>query len=580
MAAIATYPKYSDFQHDTSSDLVSKRYEIFEAIFPNNMDGGIRISALLIMSSAGSYTLLLGDALAFANLKSCDTLREICPVSCESSQVTCSADLQLAIRTHGMAITESPRLVAVEIGPHTSRPGADPEAELIRVISRQAAEVYIGGYRIRRIENTWQPPGRQPNWRGLAFEQSDRMIRTWLHEANPNALQSARDEAQGLIDNALRDQNQKQAEIERQRRAGRYSGAIQITLDRGLAEIGQTLQERQNRLNYLTVQTVNSAARTTLQCAITVQIDGPDKIQLLERFVRQKIVTFIDRALDELSWEDLQIGTAAIEGFIRQKFNALEQRIPRLAERSAQSEEKWNFSGEFRPVTTIQGGTLRNWLHFRDGVMPEKQRWIRQTFPEFCREKIGHPIPTEAERVPLEREWKEGLSEKLKWVTAQLSAADDALKSMEDRAFVDTDITISDAHRQQMVQVLRRGNQMTYGLGEELDKRYQERDLLHNLAGQRQWVHLVKRITTSGAVYFGVAAPPANPNDRPDPNSDLNEVHVPIVNIPNSFRQIVQNQGQPQGRSSRRNWKWIIGGAGLFAVGAWLINRYLGRHTV
>ena len=589
MAAIMPYPKYSDYQHITSSALMSKRLEVFEAIFPNNLPGGIQISAFLITSSAGKYTLLLGDTLSFVGLRnSCDTLREICPVIFDCAPRSCSAELQQAVRRHGIAIAGSPPLVALEIDLDTrnsfskfcysSYSGPDPQAELIRAISVQAGEVYIGKYQIKRIENTWQPLAARLNWQGLAFEQSDRMIRTWLHEANPNALQSARDEAQQLIDDAVGAETRKLDEIQHKTAAGRYAGQVQERLDRELGEIRQTLQERRNQLNYLTAQTVNSAAQTTLQCAITMQIDRPDKIQLLERFVCQRIVTVIDRALDRVSWEELQIGTVAIENFIRQKLNALEQRIPVLAERSAKSEPEWDTSVDFQSVLTMgSGGTLTDWVYFRDEVMPGKQIWLRQTFQQFCQQKVGHPDPTNAERPALEREWKQGLSEKLKWVTAKLRNTDDDLKIMEDHTFADIDITMFDAHRQQIVQVLRRENQFTYGLGLELDEQYRERDFLRDPARHRQCVHLVKRITIDGHVYFGVAPSPADPRDRPDPNSDLNEVHIPVLNIPNPVQHAARNQRPPQ-RGSSHTWKWIAIGVSV-VLGAWLINRYLKQQS-
>lgn len=553
MAAITPYPKYSAYQHVTSSDLISENQEVLEAIFPNDLPGGIQISVFLITSSAGKYTLLLGDALSFVDLThSCDTLREICPVIFDCVPRSCSAELQQAVRHHGMAISGSPLLVALEIDLDTSNSfsdplspsysGLDPQAELIRAISLQVGEVHIGKYRIKKIENTWRPPATRPQWQGLAFEQSDRMIYTWLHEANPNALQSARDEAQQVIDRTVRAQVRKQDEIQRQIQAGRYLGQVQEQLDHELLEIKQTLQERRNQLDYLTARTVNSAAHTTLQCAITMQIDRPDKIQLLERFVCQRIVTIIDSALEKVSWEVLQIRTVAIENFIRQKLNALEQRIPVLAERSAQAEPEWDITEDFQPVLTKdRGGTLTDWVHFRDEVMPDKQPWIRQTFQQFCQQEVGHPDPTPVERPELESAWKRSLSEKLKWVTINLRRSDEDFKVIEDHSFADIDITIFDAHRQQMVQVLRKGNQLTYGLGLELDEQYQERDFLHDPARHRQCVHLVKRITTGGFVYFGVTKSPDNPIDRPDPNSDFNEVHIPVFNSQNTFPQVARN---------------------------------------
>lgn len=580
MAAIAPYPKYSDYSHVTSSDLLSKRSEVITAIFPNNLLGRVQISAFLVLSSAGGYTLLLGDALSFVGLRnSTDTLREVSPVIFDCVSRSCSTELQQAVRSHGRAITGSPPLVALEIDLDTrncfsklfypSYSGPDPQVELIRVISAQADEVYIGKYRIKKMANTWQPPAARPHWQGLAFEQSDRVIRTWLHAPNPQALQSARDAAQSLIDRSVEAERRKQTEINNQTAQGRYRGQRKKQLDGELAAIRQTLQEQRNHLQYLTAQTVNSAAQTTLQCAITMQVNQADKIRLLERFICQRIVTTIDCALGAVSWEELQIGTATIESFIRQKFNALEQRIPILAERSARSEPAWDTSEGGQPALTMgRGGTLTDRVQFRDEVMPWRKAWLQQNFQQFCQEKVGHPVPTHAERPSLEREWKQELSKKLKWVTDRLRKSDDDLKIMENHTFVDIDIRIFDAHRQHMLQILRRGDQHTYGLSLELDKLYRERDFLRTPARHHNSVHLVKRIATGGEVYFGVAPSPTNPTDRPDPNSSLNEVHIPVLNVPNPFQQGAQNPRLPQ-RASSSTWKWVAAAGVALVAGAW-----------
>lgn len=592
MAAVTPYSRYSSLQHLTASELTSKKFEVLQTLFPINSEGGPKVAAFMITSSAGSFTLLLASALSFVELRnSCDTLREVCPVIFEHGSRSCTLELLQAILNHGASIPGSPSLIALQINLdirnciskclYPSYSGPNPEFELIRLMSRETNEVYIGPYWITRMENSWQPPVARPNWQGMAFEQSDRVIYTWLHEANPNALQSAREDAQRQIDRTQEEVVRKQNEIQRYTDAGRYNGVLKDRLDRELADIQQTLREHQYRLNYLTAQTVNSARQTTLQCAITMQIDQEDKIRRLEHSVCQKIVSVIDSALDKVSWEDLQIGIDAIENFIRQKMRSLEERLPMLAERSAQSEVKWDDSEDFGPVLTLdRNGPLTDWEHFRDEVMPDRQSWMRQTFAQFCQEKVGHPNPTPEEQLELDRAWKNELSKKLKWVTANLRRTDEDLKISEHYAFTDLDIRIFDRHRDQMLQVLRRGEQMTYSLARELNEWYQERDLIRRAIQNHQWIHLVKRIATSGDVYYGVIRPPVNLQERPDPSSDLNEVHIPVHNIPNLARQLqVQNRRQPQPSPASRTYKWVVGVATLVAGIALFAHRYLRTGT-
>jgi len=573
MAGQVSYPKFSDFRHVTATELITRKSDVLQAIFPINAYEGPKISALVIVSSIGGYTLLLGDALSFVDLRnSCDSLREILPVVFDCSPRSCSAEFQQAIRDQGSAVAGSPPLIDLQIDVdsrnsiykflYPSYSGPDPQGELIQLITGQANEICIAGYRIRRIANTWQPPAARPHWQGLAFEQSDRVIRTWLHEANPNALQSARDEVQSEITITQEKIGGKTAEIQRQSAVGRYVGELKTRLDQDLAGINDVLLEQQNKLAFLNAQTVNSAAKTTLQCAITLQIDSEEKIRLLERYVCQKIVTIIDRALDQVTWEALQIGTVAIESFIKQKMKALEQKIPRLAELSSGSSMDWDVDEDSRP--TLSGKkpkTLTDWEDFRDEAMPDNAPWIKQSFQDFCLEKVGHQVPTALERPDLEKRWKLDLSKKLQWVTAKLRLADQDLIIKEDHSFTDLDITIFDAHKEQMVKVLRKENQLSYGLSLELEEQYKERLLLIEAARDHRWVHLVKRITTDGNIYFGVTRPPNSQNDRPDPNSDLNEVHIPVLNIQNPLRARAARIRPAPIDSSNRIYKMICKGS-------------------
>ncbi len=560
MAAINPYLRYSDFQHLPSHELVFARDRVLNALFPDNTYEEIQLSVFFLISSAGKYMLLLGDTLAFVNLSNfCDPLSEICPVEGACLPRGCSVELQQAVHTHGQQIAGAPPLVALEISLDTrnrlsklfypSYTGVDPQAELVRLISRQATDVYIGNYHIRQIENSWQPPTGHPQWQGIAFEQSDRLMHAWFHEPNPHALQSAREETTLAIERTENKQSLIQEEIQRKIRAGRFTGAAQEQLNRDLAEVNQLLQEQHKQLSYLKAQTVNSAAHTTFQCAITMQIDQRDKIQLLERSICQKIVATIDNALQEVSWVDLQISKAAIENFIRCKFNALKARIPRLAERTR--------------------GTLLNWVHFRDEVMPKRERWIQGTFEEFRRERADRSL------VEVEKEWKTELSERLKWVTQRLHSSSTDLKIMQDHTFAEIDITLFDAHREKMVEVLRKGKQMSYSLGLKLEMLYSERDFLRESMNREQRVHLVKRVTTSGDIYCAVTRPPINPADHPDPNSDFNEVHIPVINIQPIVRQAIPRLRPPlPARSLMDRWKWKIVGISLLA-GAWYVKLYL-----
>lgn len=162
----------------------------------------------------------------------------------------------------------------------------------------------------------------------------------------------------------------------------------------------------------------------------------------------------------------------------------------------------------------------------------------------------------------------------MKWVTVQLRTADDQLKIIEHFGFTDIDVRIFDMHRDRMVKVLRRGGEMTYGLGLELQERYNERELIRNAIRSHTWVHLVKRVTSSGHVYFGITNPPANPRDRPDPNDCLNEVHIPVINVPNPFRIPAHNHPIRRNQPQYRQWKWIAAGAGVL-LGALISRRYL-----
>lgn len=179
-----------------------------------------------------------------------------------------------------------------------------------------------------------------------------------------------------MIDQTNAALGRKDGEIQEHQATGRYQGALQERLDRERADINSTLQEHQNHLTYLTAQTVNSAAQTTLQCAIRIQVDVEERIRLLERYVCQQIVTVIDRSLEQVSWQELQIGMGAIENFIRQKINALEQKLPILVENNGRI-------------------NLTDWEYFIDDVFPKRQIWVRQSFEDFCREKVGRPDPTQ-----------------------------------------------------------------------------------------------------------------------------------------------------------------------------------------
>jgi hypothetical protein len=102
---------------------------------------------------------------------------------------------------------------------------------------------------------------------------------------------------------------------------------------------------------------------------------------------------------------------------------------------------------------------------------------------------------------------------------------------VEHFAFTETDISIFESHRERMIQVLKRTNSHTYGLGLELAEKYAERNLVRNAARSGNSVLLVKRISETGHMLFGVTRLPTNPSDRPDPNGRKDEAHIPLKTV-------------------------------------------------
>jgi len=115
MVAILPYPRLSVYQPETATQLITKKSEIIQTFFPLAAYGGYntpKVSAFFITTSSGSKTLILGDALAFVNLRnSCDPMRELLPVIFDCCPRNCSIELIQAIRDHGYTVGGSPRLI-------------------------------------------------------------------------------------------------------------------------------------------------------------------------------------------------------------------------------------------------------------------------------------------------------------------------------------------------------------------------------------------------------------------------------------------------------------------------------------
>ncbi len=552
--SVRPYPIYSHFHHLPSDELVFTKNGVLRALFPNNMDQGVQLSTLLLTSSVGRHMLLLADAFSFVDFRNVDDpLSEICPVSGDYAPRICSIELQQAVRTHGKAIAGSPPLIALEITLdtrdgfskffHAGYTGANPQAELVRLISRQVTEVYIGNYHIKQVEDSWQPPTGQPEWRGVAFEQSDRVMRAWFHEPNPQALKSAQEEVVTLITETESKQKSIQAEIQLQTEKRLYSGLIKEKLDWDLTKINQLLQEQKNKLSYLTAQMANSTAHTTFQCALTMQVDQKDKIHLLNQFVCQQIAHIMDDILQKVSWVELGISRMTIEHLIGYKFKLLKQKMTRLA------------------TYDTGNGTVEDML--------KKESWIQETYGEFCQKKANLAPAEET------KEWQNELSKKLRWLIDSLRNSDCELKRLQDRTVDAINIPILDIAY--IIKFLRKGDDIHYSLGLELAELDRERTfldtVLFNVLSNSRRVHLVKRITTSGNMYFSVTQSPDDPADRPDPNKDLNEVHIPVVHIQNTMRQIMLSQSLPP-RSLIHRWIWRMAGVGVL-MGAWWIHHSL-----
>ncbi|MBS0648409.1 MAG: hypothetical protein JSS10_04190 [Verrucomicrobia bacterium] len=551
MTVLRPYFNYSETQHITAVNLLKKKSELIDLLFPVAEDKNLQIATMIIMASGGSYTLLLGDVLSFADIRNCcEPLIEVCPVLFEHTPRHCSEELFQAVQDHGEQIPGSPRLVALQFDPYSPNliskflggcSHTNPHQEMARVVKGEILVGYIGNYKIRRIQNGWQPSDSNPGWQGLKFEQTDRVIHTWFHEPNPQALQSARDKAQGLIDQAERDKTRKEAEIQAFKNRGM---AVPEKKEKELEEINAILKIRRNHLAFLTAKTVNSAAKTTLQCALTMKIDQKEKLQLLDRYICQAIVNAVDRSVARVSWQTLTIRMVTIENFIKQKIKILEEKVEVLIKNQTEQ--------------------MTDWEDFKEETLLEKSRELRETFADFCLRKSGKNNPTDSALQKLEQDWKTELGNKLSWVTSRLRMADDQLNRIEHHAFTEIDIKIFDADFDHMTSVLKKGDAMTYALAEELAQRKNELNELRIAIKARKSILLIKRLTDEGKFVFGTAICPDNPEERPDPNSQLNEVHIPVLNIKNSLKRASRRITLPQYHSNR--WKWIGGGIAVIIM--------------
>ncbi len=525
MAAINPYSSHSDFGHLSSNQVQDRNIELLRVLFPiGNYHDESNVSAFLITASGGSAMLLLGDALAFTNLRNpCETMRDVMPVLFRCGPRKCSFVLSQAIRDHGQSIPSSPPIVALQIDPDErsylaqywspAYQGEHPHGELARLIRGEEHEIYLGGYRVRHLPNTWTPPQGNPNWAGAAFESVDRVIYAWLHESNPNALQSALDTSQNKIDTVQQALQRVQQQIQTHTTAGRYQGRLQDRCERELADLQATLILRQNEHEYLNVQTVNSARQATLQCAVTMQVGDTEKKELIVRHIRQEIVDVLDRVHQsrDVSWGDLQINHGTMRNLMLQKFNALLSKLEVL-ERT-------------------QG--MRDWNEFRLILLPKRQPQIQETFAAFCERELGHQnAPTATELPQLEHRWRELLQERFQWVSEQILAADNELRGTEHFGFANVDNNILEEHRDRYIRVLKAANMFTFELAAQLEQYYDERECVRQSIQHNTLIHLVKRVTDQGNILFSVCNPPLNPQDRPDRNDRLNAVHIPVFNAP------------------------------------------------
>lgn len=514
MATIAPLPVYSQMHHITASQLIDELHCCIQTLFPiRAYEGEERISVFFQHHSSGKGLLILGNALSFSPLRnSCDPLREVSPVLFDCNYRKCSTELFHAIKTHGRQIPDSPELVAIELDIVNAPTNlVNPHHELSRLIRGETNQVLVNCFRMQMVQDSWVPPDGNHTWKGLAFERTDRLFRSWLHEANPNALRGAKEDAQRDIDKVTADKDQKLQEKAKHVAAGRYKGGLQERIEREISEIDLVLQEKQNLLGYLTAETVNSASLPTLQCNMALVIDAPEKIQLLDRYICQAIANTIDQALGEVSWDVLGISFIAIDTLIHQKFKVLSEKVDVL----------------------IHSGkrTITNWKHFKENALAEKIDEKKLTYKDLCIQQLGHSTPTEEERPQIDQRWKGILSERFKWITDRLKMADEQLKMVEHFSFTQMDISIFDSHKKEMLQVLKRINGHTYGLALELKERYDQRNLVRAASQAGKPVLLVKRISEMGLLLFGVSSLPENPENRPDPNERLNEAHIRVQTV-------------------------------------------------
>lgn len=568
MTAVRPYPKFSSYTHDTPTQLNKNTIEVVNTLFPvPSPEDRSRLPSICIFwirASAGNMTLIVADNFFMDFLNSCDLEQEVLPVVAGNSRENCSFELITAIHTDGYQVGTSPRFIAFELEPHRNRNyHPDPQALLVRIIRKEVQHGDILGYRIQAMPNTWTAPASNPHWQGVAFEQEDRLIYTWIHEPNPNALQRAKEDANRKIKTAQDQLQRIDNEIQRLKTTGQYQGARKTRLDQERSDIDTTLKEYQNELTCLTAESVNSASRTTLQCAVRMEVDDHEKVQWLERHAFQRLVGCIDGVLDTVSWENTKIQGEAIRSLSLCMLKNLKQKTTYLASLERKNQQ-----------------FITNWGYFEREVLPKKEKEIAQTFEQFCQE-LGYVNPTGTDLTNLQGQWREELKKVFKWVNTNLRIADDQLKGITHSISTDEDIRIFSQHRLQMIKVLRAANAETYKLSLQLEQESKTRKLIYEAVRDRRSVHLVKRITGGGNVYFSVVNPPPNPEDRPDPNERWNEVHIPIMEStcalnrpppPTPHTPLPPTSNQNNILPSRR-WKWIIIGA-VVLVGAWIVRQY------
>lgn len=506
MTYILTYPmedQYASFDPQQAPTIADPVNALFSGA-PKEA----AISTVVIRALSKSYTLLLVDGvgcLPFTH--SVDTLSEISPVTVDCAIQRCSAKIQQAIQEKGKKVKGSPTICAFEITFNETAEELGPsvvnEGALLELMYETAPLIKIEKYIVTKIKDTWDPPQTNPDWRGIKFEQSDQAIRAWIHEPNSNAQATALKEAENALIAATKARSAKGNEISAATQKGTYEGEVKKRLDAELSSIAIGIEEQESLLDYLGKVKVNSATQTTFQCLVMEKVTDQEKIDLLRRFVSERIVTLIDTTLNG-EWARLNLNRIEIESFISQKYKSLKSKVDFLLQKEDGGEKM-----------------ERSWIYFKNNRIAKQNERMKLLFEDFSQ---GEFTPPKTALV----EWNKVLEKRFKWITDSLRCADDELKRLKDFSFLGKDINIWNQHKQILLKAVPRENPLDYRLNLELKVLERERNFLGDPRQHKGSVLLVKRITTTGKVCYGVTSLESSGGDEGDPNSNLNAVHIPF----------------------------------------------------